>query len=173
MLCSRKTSYHLCESSISQPEKTVWCFMVLLWCNSFCEEVSFFSPTTLRNSIQNFISYLKHKLTRLLYLQDHVWIQILNSDSRKQQQRPKTLPAAFLCVFCSVFGSNFSPHYNEPLQCITKARVMCRSISRGHCWIYFWCQKAECCHTAQDCKKLIIWVRFKFKLQNNTDGDIL
>lgn len=111
--------------------------------------------------------------TCLLYLQDHVWIQILNSDSRKQQQRPKTLPAAFLCVFCSVFGSNFSPHYNEPLQCITKARVMCRSISRGHCWIYFWCQKAECCHTAQDCKKLIIWVRFKFKLQNNTDGDIL
>lgn len=111
--------------------------------------------------------------TCLLYLQDHVWIQILNSDSRKQQQRPKTLPAAFLCVFCSVFGSNFSPHYNEPLQCITKARVMCRSISRGHCWIYFWCQKAERCHTAQDCKKLIIWVRFKFKLQNNTDGDIL
>lgn len=111
--------------------------------------------------------------TCFLYLQGHVWIQILNSDSRKQQRRPKTLPAAFLCVFCSVFGSNFSPHYNEPLQCITKARVMCRSISRGHCWIYFWCQKAECCHTAQDCKKLIIWVRFKFKLENNTNGDIL
>lgn len=163
MLCSRKTSYHLCESRICQPEKTEGCFIVVIVMQQFLWGSVIFQSNNTEKQYSKLYLFSEAQIdTCFLYLQGHVWIQILNSDSRKQERRPKTLPASFLCVFCSVFGSNFSPHYNEPLQCITKARVMCRSISRGHCWIYFWCQKAECCHTAQDCKKLIIWVRFKF-----------